>query len=348
MHELVKDYYGRQLQSTADLKTSACCDSTQTPAWLKPLLARIHPEVSARYYGCGLVCPPQLQGCRVLDLGCGAGRDVYALAQLVGEQGRVVGVDMTQEQLTIAARHADYHREAFGFAAGNVDFRQGYIERLDQIGLEGDSFDVIVSNCVVNLSPDKDAVLREVFRLLKPGGEFYFSDIYADRRVPAELRNDPVLYGECLGGALYWNDFLRVAQRHGFADARLVEDRPIAVTDPQLAARIGNIRFFSATYRLFKLDGLESACEDYGQAVIYRGTLPELPHAFTLDKHHRLETGRVFPVCGNTWRMLHGSRFHSHFEFIGDFSRHYGLFEGCGGGLPFDRETNPSSTSACC
>ena len=109
-----------------------------------------------------------------------------------------------------------------------------------------------------------------------------------------------------------------------------------------------NIRFFSATYRLFKLAGLENACEDYGQAVIYRGTLPELPHAFTLDKHHHIETGRVFPVCGNTWRMLHDSRFRAHFEFIGDFSRHYGLFEGCGGGLPFDREASASSTSACC
>lgn len=347
MHELVKDYYGRQLQSSADLKTSACCDSSRTPQWLKPLLARIHPEVSSRYYGCGLVCPPQLQGCRILDLGCGAGRDAYVLAQLVGEQGQVVGVDMTAEQLAVAERHQDYHRDAFGYMEGNVSFRQGYIERLDELGLEGDSFDVIVSNCVVNLSPDKDAVLREVFRLLKPGGEFYFSDIYADRRVPAALRNDPVLYGECLGGALYWNDFLRLAQRHGFVDPRLVEDRPIAVTDAQLLARVGNIRFFSATYRLFKLEGLESACEDYGQAVIYRGTLADLPAAFTLDKHHHMETGRVFPVCGNTWRMLHDSRFRAHFEFIGDFSRHYGLFEGCGGGLPFDHDTQISG-SACC
>ncbi len=91
---------------------------------------------------------------------------------------------------------------------------------------------MIVSNCVVNLSPDKDAVLREVQRLLKPGGEFYFSDVYADRRVPDKVRNDPVLYGECLGGALYWNDFQRLAKRHGFADPRLVDDRPLEITDP--------------------------------------------------------------------------------------------------------------------
>lgn len=348
MHELVKDYYGRQLQDSDDLKTSACCDASQVPAWLKPLLARIHPEVLSRYYGCGLVCPPLLDGCRVLDLGCGSGRDVYALAQLVGERGEVVGVDMTEEQLAVATRHQDFHRQAFGHARNNVRFLHGYIEQLDGLGLEANSFDVIVSNCVVNLSPDKDAVLRGVFRLLKPGGEFYFSDVYADRRVPAAVRNDPVLYGECLGGALYWNDFLRLAQRHGFADPRLATDRPLDITDPELAARVGNIRFYSATYRLFKLEGLESACEDYGQAVIYRGTIAEHPDRFVLDKHHAIETGRVFPVCGNTWRMLQETRFAGHFDFLGDFSRHYGLFAGCGGGLPFDQTASGATGSACC
>jgi SAM-dependent methyltransferase len=333
MHELVKDYYGKQLSGSADLKTTACCDVSSVPAWLKPLLARIHPEVLERYYGCGLVCPPLLDGCRILDLGSGSGRDVYALAQLAGPAGEVVGVDMTDEQLAVAERHRRHHAEAFGF--DNVRFLHGYIERLDELDLAPNSFDVIVSNCVVNLSPDKDAVLRGVHRLLKPGGEFYFSDVYADRRVPDAVKNDPVLYGECLGGALYWNDFLAIARRAGFADPRLVEDRPLAITDPDLAPRIGNLRFFSATWRLFKLDGLESDCEDYGQAVVYRGTIPQHAHAFVLDKHHRIEAGRAFPVCGNTWRMLKESRLAPHFDFVGDFSRHFGIFEGCGKALPF-------------
>lgn len=345
MHEIVKDYYGKQLQTSDDLKTTACCDASNVPAWLKPLLAAIHPEVMSRYYGCGLVCPSLLEGCRILDLGSGSGRDVYALAQMAGARGQVVGVDMTEEQLAVAENYRAYHAEAFGF--DNVTFRQGYIEKLDELGLESGSFDVIVSNCVINLSPDKDAVLREVYRLLKPGGEFYFSDVYADRRVPDAVRNDPVLYGECLGGALYWNDFLRLAHRHGFADPRLVESRTLDITDPKLSPRAGNLRFYSATYRLFKLDGLESACEDYGQAVIYRGTVPDHPHRFVLDAHHEIESGRVFPVCGNTWRMLNQTRFQQHFEFIGDFSRHYGIFPGCGSDIPFVQDKG-NSTSGCC
>lgn len=213
-HEVVRDYYGRQLQSSGDLKTSACCDASLAPAWFEPLLAKIHPEVQARYFGCGLVRPTVLEGCRVLDLGCGSGHDVYALAQLVGPRGQVVGVDMTDEQLAVAERYRAHQAQVFGF--DNVRFVRGHIERLDELGLERASFDVIVSNCVVNLSPDKDAVLRGVQGLLKEGGEFYFSDVYADRRVPESVRSDPVLYGECLGGALYWNDFIRLAHRQVF------------------------------------------------------------------------------------------------------------------------------------
>jgi hypothetical protein len=157
-----------------------------------------------------------------------------------------------------------------------------------------------------------------------------------------------VLYGECLSGALYWNDFLRLARQAGFADPRLVSDRPLEITDAALTARTGAIRFFSATYRLFHLPELEDACEDHGQAVIYRGTIAEHPHALPFDKHHWIEAGKVFPVCGNTFRMLAESRLAPHFSFIGDFSRHYGLFEGCGSVLPFDAgatQTAPAPAS---
>ena len=350
----VRQYYGTTLASTADLRTNACCDASSVPAVLRPLLARIHPEVLERYYGCGLVVPPLLEGLRVLDLGCGSGRDVYLLAQLVGPAGTVVGVVMTPEQLALARRHQEHHAERFGFA--NVAFLDGTIERLEALPLEPGSFDLVISNCVVNLSTDKRAVLAGVRRLLRPGGEFYFADVYADRRIPAALQSDPLLYGECLSGALYWNDFLRVARSAGFADPRLVSHRPLAITDPELAQRTGAIRFSSATYRLFHIDALEDACEDHGQAVVYRGTIPGHGDALALDSHHRLETGRVLPVCGNTYRMLKESRFAAHVDFSGDVSRHFGLFPGCGSAMPFadndradnDRADNDRSNGPCC
>lgn len=346
MLEVVQDYYGKQLKSSADLKTSACCDVSKMPSWLKPLLANIHPEVLARYYGCGLVCPPLLEGCRVLDLGSGSGRDAYALAQLVGAAGQVIGVDMTDEQLKVAQDHKAYHSQKFGY--DNVRFVKGYIEKLDELDLEPNSFDVIVSNCVVNLSTDKAAVLRGIHRLLKSGGEFYFSDVYADKRLPAELKTDPVLYGECLGGALYWNDFLSLAKANGFADPRLVESRPLQITDEVLSEKIGNQQFFSATYRLFKLDELESDCEDYGQAVMYCGTIPQCPQQFVLDSHHTILKNHIFPVCGNTWRMLHDTRFKNHFEFIGNFDQHFGIFAGCGKSLPFATSVTGIGAASCC
>lgn len=350
MFDEVKQYYGKILQSSSDLKTDACCTDTDMPDHLKQAMSKIHPEVSARYYGCGLVRPQQLEGMRILDLGSGSGRDCYILAQLVGENGFVLGVDMTDEQLAVANQYIDYHTEAFGYKKTNIAFRKGYIERLDELELEDNSFDIIVSNCVINLSPDKESVLKEAYRLLKPGGELYFSDVYSDRRVPEQLTKDPVLYGECLSGALYWNDFQNLAKQCGFLDPRLVEDRPLSIDNTEIEQLIGHINFYSATYRLFKLEGLEPACEDYGQCVVYKGTIPHHEELLVLDKHHAIETDRHFPVCGNTWRMLQESRFKPHFDFYGDMSKHFGIFAGCGTTLPFDtrKAENNGSSGGCC
>ena len=348
--EVVKDYYGKVLKSSKDLQTSACCDGSSVPAHLEALLANVHEEVRAKYYGCGIVVPAALGGARVLDLGSGSGRDVYLISQLVGAEGEVVGVDMTDEQLATAEAHADWHMRAFGYARRNVRFLKGYIEKLGELGLPPANFDVIVSNCVINLSVDKLAVLRGAFDLLKPGGELYFADVYCDRRLSDSVRADPVLYGECLGGALYWNDFLPMAKAAGFLDPRLVTSRAIDVENEAMRAKLGQAKFFSATYRLFKLDGLETACEDYGQAVIYKGTMAGQPDAFELDGHHLIERGKVFPVCGNTWRMLADTRFRLHFEFVGDFATHYGIFPGCGTSIPFAASAaqSTSGSGGCC
>lgn len=352
MLDFVQKYYGEILEKTEDLKTSACCTLEAPSRHVTEALDKIHEEVVAKYYGCGLVMPEALEGCRILDLGCGTGRDCYLLSQLVGPEGHVVGVDMTDAQLAVAKRYREYHADQFGFSESNVTFLPGYIEQLEQLPLQAESFDLVVSNCVINLSPDKAAVLRGAYRLLKPGGEIYFADVYADRRVPPEVARDPVLYGECLGGALYWNDFLNLAKGAGFYDPRLVTDREIEIADDKIKQAVRGVRFFSATYRLFKVAGLEPACEDYGQAVVYRGSIAHCADAYVLDSHHVMPTGKVFPVCGNTFDMLKSGRLAAHFEFIGDKSRHYGIFPGCGTNMPFAGNTGATATTtsagACC
>lgn len=345
-HDSVKEYYGKILEKSSDLKTTACCTSEAPSKALKKVFKLLHEEVLSKYYGCGLVIPEQLDGLSILDLGCGAGRDVYILSKLVGENGRVVGIDMTDEQIDVAKKHIPFHTKSFGFSKPNVEFRKGYIENLE--GLADDSFDIVVSNCVVNLSPDKESVLSEVFRVLKPGGEMYFSDVYASQRIPKHLVENPVLFGECLSGALYWNDFLYLAKKCGFRDPRLVKDAKIGIDNDEIEELVGHISFFSATYRLFKLDGLEGDCENYGQAVIYKGTMEGLPHCFCLDGHHEIYTGAVFPVCGNTWRMLHDTRFKPHFTFIGNFDKHYGIYPGCGKDIPYASANDGTEGAACC
>ena len=347
MRAEVQRYYGEVLQTSADLKTNACCTTDAPPAYLARALENVHPEVLERYYGCGLVLPQAMDGVAVLDLGCGAGRDVYVLSQLVGAQGRVVGVDMTPAQLAVARRHVEFHREAFGHAESNVEFIEGDIEHLGDTGLADDSFDLIVSNCVINLARDKQAVFDQAWRLLREGGELYFADIYSDRRVPESLRADPVLYGECLAGALYWNDFLELARKAGFVDARLVDDRPVAVTDPRLAEKVGDIRFYSATYRLFKLPELEAGCEDYGQSARYNGGLIDYPDAFRLDAQHVFPKSEFIKVSGNTQKMLSATRFAPLFEFLGEAKNHLGYFPEPQRAFPFNSGKETISGSCC-
>jgi arsenite methyltransferase len=338
----VRHYYGQVLKSQSDLKTGACCTAEAMPVHLRALLEEVHPEIRDRFYGCGSPLPPALEGCTVLDLGCGTGRDCYLLSRLVGESGRVIGVDMTPEQLALARTHRDWHAERYGYAQSNVEFLDGYIEDLATLGIADNSIDVVVSNCVLNLSPEKERVFREIFRVLKPGGELYFSDVFADRRVPEPLRHDPVLLGECLGGAMYREDFRRLMQDIGCADARVVTQNPIPLFDAEIERRVGMLKFSSVTVRAFKL-ALEDRCEDYGQVAFYLGTAAAHPHAFLLDDHHLLETGKPMTVCGNTADMLKLTRYAPHFRVVGEKRVHYGLFD-CGPTLA----AATGNSGACC
>ena len=185
-HQDVQEYYGKTLQGTKDLKTNCGCTNEKMPKEILDAIELIHPDVLDHYYGCGLVIPSALEGITAIDLGSGSGRDCYILSKLVGESGHVIGVDMTEEQLSIANKYKDYHKEKFGYKQSNVEFLHGYIEDLKSINIQDNSTDLIVSNCVINLCPNKEDVMKECFRVLKNGGEVYFSDVYSDRRVPED------------------------------------------------------------------------------------------------------------------------------------------------------------------
>lgn len=321
----VAHYYGQVLQSSADLKTDACCPTGAIPAAYRSLINRIHPDILNRFYGCGSPLPFALQGCTVLDLGCGTGRDAYVLSALVGEQGRVIGVDMTEEQLAVARKHLDYQMKAFDYAKPNISFQQGLIEDLAGLGLEDNSVDVVVSNCVINLSPQKERVFAEIFRVLKPGGELYFADIFASCRIPEELALDPLLRGECLGGAMYTEDFRRLLASMGYLDYLIVSSSALKVQNPEVEAKIGHIEFCSQTIRAFKL-ALEDRPENYAQTATYQGSLPESPNSFILDENRAFKTGQSISVCGNTATILRSSRYAPHFQVTGNSDTHFGPF----------------------
>lgn len=349
--EAVRKYYGETLENSDDLKTTACCTPYSPHKIIREALKNVPTEVKAKYYGCGSPTPLGIEGLHVLDLGSGSGRDCYVAASLVGPNGSVTGIDMTDQQLQVAMKYADsYCVDTLGYDQPNMKFIKGEIEDLLVAGIGDGTMNLVISNCVVNLSPDKEAVLREVYRVLADGGEFYFSDVYCDRRLPEHVRRHEVLLGECLGGALYIEDFKRICQRVGFTDPRVLTGHVIDVKDEHLKEIVGEATFYSITYRLFKLpDHLETLCEDYGQVAVYRGTLQGAPHAYVLDDHHKFVAGKPMLVCGNTAAMVGEdgvSWLSPHFHVSGDRSTHFGLFDGCGG--PAIDDAGAMGVGGCC
>ncbi|KAJ2720634.1 hypothetical protein GGI07_004479 [Coemansia sp. Benny D115] len=329
VYDNVRGYYSR-LTPMNKMQTSIGPTISPHPI-IRAAIAKVPKAVRERFYGCGMPLPTGIEGLRVLDLGCGAGRDCYVAARLVGRSGEVIGVDMTDEQLRVASEFVPEYARTLGYQP-HLKFVKGYIEFLSQLPeLYPGSIDLCISNNAVNLSPNKELVLRSVFEILKEGGEFQFSDIYADRRLPNHVRSHPVLMGECLGGALYTEDFKRLCQRVGFMDARQVSaPAPVRIESPELRDLVGATQFSSITFRLFKFarpaSVLEPSREDYGQVAVYRGTIDGQRARTRFDNTWAFEAHRPVLVDGNTAVMLGESWLRRHFEVRGDRSLHFGSF----------------------
>uniref|UniRef100_A0A803K3X3 Arsenite methyltransferase n=2 Tax=Xenopus tropicalis TaxID=8364 RepID=A0A803K3X3_XENTR len=308
-----EEYYGKFLKNSKDLKTNACvAPSRQLPKHIRDALKDVHEDVSSRYYGCGLVVPECLETCSILDLGSGSGRDCYMLSKLVGQKGHVTGIDMTDEQVEVSKKYIDYHMQKFGFQPANVDFVQGYIENLHAVQIKDKCYDVIISNCVINLSPDKRAVLKEAYRVLKDGGEMYFSDVYSNKPVSEELKKNKILWGECLSGALCWKELVQISEEIGFSPPRLVTSSFITVDNKELEEILSDYSFVSATYRLFKLP--QGKAKEKWQ-VIYNGGITGCEEELQFDANFTFKEGEVVKVDEELGAILKNSRFADEFLF---------------------------------
>ena len=208
--------------------TTSCCGPVSKDEYVKGIgytLEEIKdlPETAiGAAAGCGnpTALASLKEGEVVLDLGSGAGIDVFLAAKNVGPKGRVIGVDMTDEMLDLARKNS----EEMGFE--NIEFRKGDIEALP---VEDDSVDVIISNCVINLAPNKDNVFREAYRVLKPGGRITVSDIVTDGPLPQEIKENPDQWAACVSGALDLDDYLNKIRDAGFEKVEVLDRRGFGI-----------------------------------------------------------------------------------------------------------------------
>ncbi|KAJ2082992.1 hypothetical protein H4R24_001186 [Coemansia sp. RSA 988] len=302
IYSSVKDYYGKVLASSNDLKTSACTAAAAPHPIIRKAIESVPDAVNDKFYGCGNPIPLGIKGKDVLDLGSGSGRDCYVAAALVGPEGSVTGVDMTDEQLQTARESTGEFEKTLGYAP-KLKFVTGYIEELQKAGIEPSTIDICISNCVINLSPNKRLVLAGVYQTLRTGGELYFSDMYADAQLPDSVRKHDVLLGEGIGGALYVKEFEQMAQDIGFACPRVLSIAPIAVNDKELQALVGDTKFYSITYRLFKPDENKDAKQGNFTAT-YQGTIEGHEDSYELDIDNVFVKGISKPVSCSTASIL--------------------------------------------
>jgi SAM-dependent methyltransferase len=239
IHEAVREHYGELARTS-----NSCCDSGSSTLYDERLIQALPADISGFSLGCGdPITLARLQpGETVLDLGSGGGLDCFLAARQVGENGRAIGVDMTSDMLIKARANAERLK------VKNVEFREGYLEALP---VDDGSIDVVISNCVINLSPDKPQVFREVFRVLKAGGRMAVSDIVTNGMLPETVQQSMESWGACVAGALDQRDYVRGLRAAGFVN---VQVQPKGQTDQALASLPIGVPF-SATITAFKPGG---------------------------------------------------------------------------------------------
>lgn len=312
LHNNVSEYYGKDIQKTSDLKFSACvCDAVKNKKH-KEILSKVAPEVLEKYYGCGTPIPECLEGQTVLDLGSGTGRDVFLISALAGKNGHVIGVDMTQEQIIVANRALEHHFREFPDAAP-IDFKYGFIEDLKTAGIADNSIDIVISNCVINLSSDKRSVFAEISRVLKPGGEVHISDIFCDKPLTQAAKMDKVLVGECIGNALDLNSFVDIMTLVGFGQIFAVEARKVDVSQVPPEIIDPSTNFYSITFSAFKPESFEEGINWENDVATYNGGIEEHESKYSLDINHHFPANKPVPVNNLVAKVLSTPRFNRYF-----------------------------------
>ena len=211
IHETVREHYADRIKNSASCCGPSDCCSPNNILYPVDLLTTVPSDVASTSYGCGdpITLASLKPGQIVLDLGSGAGLDCILAAQKVGETGHVIGVDMTPEMIERAQVNAKKVN------LNNIEFRQGYLENLP---VDSNTVDVIISNCVINLSPDKEKVFNEAFRVLAPGGKLAVSDIVTDGPLPEQIKQSLSAWAGCVAGAVEAEDYIGMMKSVGFTD----------------------------------------------------------------------------------------------------------------------------------
>src|SRR6266446_3954402 len=328
---IVRERYAAGAKERAD---KLCCPVDYDEEYLKA----IPQEVIERDYGCGDPSRYLCEGEVVVDLGSGTGKICFIAAQIVGPNGKVIGVDMTDEMLEVARHNAPIVAQRIGYA--NVEFRKGRIQdlaldlelldrqlkqtpitnaasflaahelaeelRVKHPLIASDSVDVVVSNCVLNLveSKSKRQLFEEIFRVLRKGGRAIICDIVSDEEVPEEMQNDPELWSGCISGAFTEEGFIAAFESAGFYGIQILK------RSAQPWRTVRGIEFRSVTIEAFK--GKQGECFERNQAVIYRGPFKEVLD----DDNHRMERGKRYAVCDKTYNLYKKAPYRELFEFV--------------------------------